>query len=59
MEACIKQGLIETFELWRASAKGWKDATKMDGGPTLADQYDYVCHGKIYKFEDGDNDQSM
>lgn len=35
--------------------KGWRDATKLDGEATLADMYDYVCHGKIYKFEDGDD----
>jgi len=25
----------------------------------LADMFDYVCHGKIYKFEDGEDGQSM
>lgn len=37
---------------------GWRDATKLGGPATLADSFDYVCHGKIYKFEDsedGDN----
>lgn len=39
---------------------GWRDATK--GGNTegsLADLFDYVCHGKIYKFEDGADGQSL
>ncbi|SPO02640.1 related to DNA-directed RNA polymerase chain RPB8 [Cephalotrichum gorgonifer] len=40
--------------------KGWKDTAK--GGPaeaSLADMFDYVCHGKIYKFEDGDDGQTI
>ncbi|KAF3767487.1 RNA polymerase [Cryphonectria parasitica EP155] len=32
--------------------RGWRDVGK-GGVQTLADGYDYVCHGKIYKFEDG------
>lgn len=36
--------------------KGWRDANK--GEATLADDYDYVCHGKIYRFEEG-SDQDM
>ncbi len=43
----------------KEEGRGWRDVTKMDGEPTLADHYDYVCHGKIYKFEDGDDGQSM
>ena len=29
--------------------KGWRDVSK--GEPTLADHYEYVCHGKIYRFD--------
>ena len=36
--------------------KGWRD---VKGESTLADMYDYVCHGKIYKFEDGSDGQSL
>ncbi|KAI0023008.1 DNA-directed RNA polymerases and 3 polypeptide [Xylariomycetidae sp. FL0641] len=36
--------------------KGWKDVR---GESTLADMYDYVCHGKIYKFEDGVDGQTI
>lgn len=40
--------------------KGWRDTGK---GPSaeasLADMFDYVCHGKIYKFEEGDDGQTM
>ncbi|KAF3915157.1 hypothetical protein ABW20_dc0104061 [Dactylellina cionopaga] len=29
--------------------QGWRD---LDETPTLADGYDYVCYGKIYRFEE-------
>ncbi|KAM0376903.1 hypothetical protein ACHAPY_007455 [Fusarium culmorum] len=33
--------------------KGWRDVGKGGDAPaTIADLYDYVCHGKIYKFEE-------
>jgi DNA-directed RNA polymerases I, II, and III subunit RPABC3 len=32
--------------------KGWRDVTQ--GEQTLADHYEYVCHGKVYRFEEGD-----
>lgn len=31
--------------------KGWREIGK--GEQTLADEFDYVCHGKIYRFEEG------
>ena len=34
--------------------KGWRDVGR--GEHTLADEYDYVCHGKIYRFEEGTGD---
>jgi DNA-directed RNA polymerase I, II, and III subunit RPABC3 len=36
--------------------KGWRDVGRAGHGgeATLADMFDYVCHGKLYKFEDGD-----
>lgn len=39
--------------------KGWRDVSQHGPGgeATLADMFDYVCHGKVYKFEDGDNGQ--
>jgi DNA-directed RNA polymerases I, II, and III subunit RPABC3 len=37
-------------------SKGWRDVTR--GEPTLADHYDYVCHGKVYRFEEG-KDENM
>ncbi|KAI1437950.1 DNA-directed RNA polymerases and 3 polypeptide [Xylaria sp. CBS 124048] len=36
--------------------RGWRDVR---GESTLADMYDYVCHGKIYKFEDGVEGQTL
>ena len=35
--------------------KGWKDMAKRDE-ITLAQQYDYVCYGKVYRFEEGKDD---
>ena len=32
--------------------RGWKDLSR-SGESTLADLYDYVCRGKIYRFEEG------
>jgi DNA-directed RNA polymerase I, II, and III subunit RPABC3 len=41
--------------------KGWRDVGRsgQGGEATLADLFDYVCHGKIYKFEDGTDGQTM
>ncbi|KAI1329537.1 DNA-directed RNA polymerases and 3 polypeptide [Xylariaceae sp. FL0255] len=36
--------------------KGWREVR---GESTLADMFDYVCHGKIYKFEDGEEGQTL
>ena len=35
--------------------KGWREIGR--GEQTLADEFDYVCHGKIYRFEEGDKDK--
>ena len=41
----------------KESDKGWR-AAGAQGESTVADLYDYVCHGKLYKFEDSpDTDQ--
>ncbi|KAL8673392.1 MAG: hypothetical protein Q9168_002182 [Polycauliona sp. 1 TL-2023] len=34
--------------------KGWRAVGR--GEQTLADEYDYVCHGKVYRFEEGDDE---
>ncbi|ORY19012.1 DNA-directed RNA polymerases I, II, and III 145 kDa polypeptide [Clohesyomyces aquaticus] len=31
--------------------KGWREASK--GEQTLADMFEYVCHGKVYRFDEG------
>ncbi|KAI0875975.1 DNA-directed RNA polymerases and 3 polypeptide [Hypoxylon argillaceum] len=36
--------------------RGWRDVR---GESSLADMYDYVCHGKIYRFEDGVEGQTL
>ncbi|KKA28318.1 hypothetical protein TD95_003025 [Thielaviopsis punctulata] len=45
----------------KSEEKGWRDPTKGNNPPetTLADLYDYVCYGKIYKFEDGDDGKNI
>ena len=35
-------------------SKGWREVGR--GEHTLADEYDYVCHGKIYRFVEGEGD---
>lgn len=35
--------------------KGWRDLGKAEN-PSLADMYDYVCHGKVYRFEEGEGE---
>ncbi|KAI9821791.1 MAG: DNA-directed RNA polymerases I, II, and III subunit RPABC3 [Pycnora praestabilis] len=34
--------------------KGWREAGR--GEASLADMFDYVCHGKIYRFEEGEGE---
>ena len=34
--------------------KGWREVGR--GEASLADMFDYVCHGKIYRFEEGDGE---
>lgn len=31
--------------------KGWREQSRAES--TLADMYDYVCYGKVYRFEEG------
>lgn len=35
-------------------SKGWRGVGR--GEQTLADDFDYVCHGKVYRFEEGDDE---
>lgn len=36
---------------------GWRDVGM--GEQTLANDYDYVCHGKVYRFEEGTTPGNM
>lgn len=49
--------LVSTLSLdgTRDDGKGWREVGR--GEQTLADSWDYVCHGKVYRFEDADEDQ--
>ena len=38
----------------RDDGKGWRDVGR--GEQSLADTWDYVCHGKVYRFMDGDEE---
>jgi DNA-directed RNA polymerase I, II, and III subunit RPABC3 len=42
-------------------SRGWRDVGGSGPGAetTLADMFDYVCHGKVYKFEDVEDGQTM
>jgi len=42
----------------KEDGRGWRDIGHT-GDATLADMFDYVCHGKIYKFEDGEDGQTI
>ena len=35
--------------------RGWRD-TKGRDEATLADMWDYVCYGKVYRFEEGEGE---
>ena len=34
--------------------RGWMDTSASES--TLADMFDYVCYGKVYRFEEGEGD---
>ena len=36
--------------------RGWREKK---GESTLADMYDYVCYGKVYRFEEGEEGNTM
>ncbi|EED22977.1 DNA-directed RNA polymerases i, ii, and iii 145 kDa polypeptide [Talaromyces stipitatus ATCC 10500] len=40
-----------------AASRGWRDVGM--GEHTLANEYDYVCHGKVYRFEEGSTSGNM
>lgn len=34
--------------------KGWRDVGR--GEASVADDYDYVCHGKVYRFQESEDE---
>jgi DNA-directed RNA polymerases I, II, and III subunit RPABC3 len=52
----IKLALALTLNLdgSKDDTKGWREVGM--GEQTLANEYDYVCHGKVYRFEEGHGD---
>lgn len=56
----IEVALATTLNLdgSRDDEKTWRDVAK-PGVHTLADGYNYVCYGKVYKFEDGKADKTL
>lgn len=56
----IEVALATTLNLdgSRDDEKTWRDVAK-SGVQTLADGYNYVCYGKVYKFEDGKADKTL
>ena len=52
----VKIALALTLNLdgSKDDTKGWREVGM--GEQTLANDYDYVCHGKIYRFEEGQGD---
>lgn len=56
----IEVALATTLNLdgSRDDEKTWRDVAK-PGVQTLADGYNYVCYGKVYKFEDGKADKTL
>lgn len=38
----------------KEESQGWRDVAR--GEPTLAEMFDYVCHGKVYRVLDQENE---
>lgn len=38
---------------------GWRDLQKKDADQTLADLYDYVCYGKVYRVTESNEGQDV
>lgn len=48
----IALALTLNIDGMKEEAKGWRAINR--GDTTLADEYDYVCYGKIYRFDEGE-----
>jgi DNA-directed RNA polymerases I, II, and III subunit RPABC3 len=47
----ISLNLSSSLRLDGKEDKGWRDLGR--GEASLADDYDYVCYGKVYRFDEG------
>src|SRR5271170_7112050 len=47
----ISLNLSSSLRLDGKEEKGWRETGR--GERTLADDYDYVCYGKVYRFDEG------
>ena len=47
----LSLNLSSSLRLDGKEDKGWRDSGR--GERTLADDYDYVCYGKVYRFDEG------
>jgi len=47
----ISLNLSSSLRLDGKEDKGWRDLQR--GERTLADDYEYVCYGKVYRFDEG------
>jgi DNA-directed RNA polymerase I, II, and III subunit RPABC3 len=47
----ISLNLSSSLRLDGKEDKGWRDLGR--GEHSLADDYDYVCYGKVYRFDEG------
>ena len=44
--------IARTLSLDNDDSKDWRGVSR--GEPLLEDHYEYVCNGKVYRFEEGD-----
>lgn len=47
----ISLNLSSSVRLDGKEEKGWRETGR--GERTLMDDYDYVCYGKVYRFDEG------
>jgi len=53
----VQMALATTLNLdGSKDERGWRQNKDQN---TLADLYDYVCYGKVYRFEEGEEGRSM
>lgn len=55
IQVCLASSL--SLDGSKDDARGWREVGRSE--TTLADMFDYVCHGKVYKFEDVEDGLTM